>query len=108
MTSIGGYSPYAGAQSMYASLTGTKTSAKQSGTSTPSRDVVAEFLNYQKMTPEQKLRDAVLKKLGITEDLIKNLAPDVKKDIEEEIKQEMKAMIQNKMAEKGLLVDITV
>ncbi len=54
MTSINGYSPYTGAQSMYASLTGTKTSAKQSGSSASSRDVVAEFLNYQKMTPEQK------------------------------------------------------
>ena len=107
MTSINNYGSSFGVSSLYSSLN-PKQSKPAASTQAGGSDVISQFLAYQKMTPEQKLRDAVLKKLGMTEDGVKALPPQAQKEAEEKIQQEMKNMIQNKMAEKGILVDITV
>lgn len=72
------------------------------------QDIVAQFLSYQKLTPEQKVRASFLKEIGLTEEALKNLPPDQQKKIEDEIKQRCKDMIKTSMAQKGLLVDMTV
>ncbi len=69
-------------------------------------DAITQFLEYQKMTPEEKLRDAILKKLGMTEEDIAALSPEERAKIEEKIKDMMKEEIENKMAEKGILIDL--
>jgi hypothetical protein len=91
-------------------LSGGKSSSQ---TSTPSggstgSNAVQQFLNYQKMTPEEKIRAAILQKLGLTEDDLAGLSSADRKNAENEIKTEMEKMVKNNMAQKGILLDITV
>ena len=106
MTTINGYSSSFGMSSLYGATTPKSTKTGMSATPAPS-DSVAQFLAYQKMTPEQKLRDSILKKLGLTEDMLSAMPAQMRKEAEAKIQEDMTAMIKNKMAERGILVDIT-
>lgn len=75
--------------------------------SSKSSSAIAEFLEYQKMTPEEKLRDAILKKLDMTEEELAALPPEERAKVEEKIKEMMKQEIENNMAQKGVLVDLS-
>ncbi|MDY0028489.1 MAG: hypothetical protein RBR86_00955 [Pseudobdellovibrionaceae bacterium] len=85
----------------------TSTSASSSIASGHSNSAIAEFLEYQKMTPEEKLRDAILKKLDLTEEDLAALSPEERAKVEEKIKEMIKQEIENNMAKKGVLVDMT-
>lgn len=67
-----------------------------------------EFLSYQRMTPQQKIREAILKEYGLTEETLQQAPANARKRIEEEIQEEIKKMVKNNMAQKGILVDMTV
>lgn len=70
-------------------------------------DPVSEFLAYQKMSPQEKIRDAFLKKYGLTEESLSNLPSEKRAEIEEQIKQEILKEFKGKLAEKGILVDLS-
>lgn len=67
---------------------------------------IAQFLAYQQLTPQQKLRQAILQKYNLTEETLQKLPMDERKKIEDDIKQEIEKKIKNNMAEKGILVDM--
>ena len=49
-----------------------------------------QFLDYMKKSPEERLRDKVLKALGVTEDDIKSMSPDERVALEGKIKDIVK------------------
>ena len=49
-----------------------------------------QFLDYMKKTPEERLRDKILKALGVTEEDIKSMSPDERVALEEKIKDIVK------------------
>ncbi len=83
------------------------TSSSTASTASKSSNAIAEFLEYQKMSPEEKLRDAILKKLDMTEEELAALPPEERAKVEEQIKEMMKQEIENNMAQKGVLVDLS-
>lgn len=94
-------------QSVAASLFGTsKTGTSGSATKVKS-DPVAEFLAYQKQTPQEKMVDSILKKYGLTKEDLGNLPPDKLKQIQDEIKATILSQTKQQMAEKGILIDLS-
>ena len=81
----------------------TNKSAQKSGSSD---NDIAQFLAYQQLTPQQKLRQAILQKYNLTEETLQNLPAAERKKIEDDIKQEIEKKVKNNMAEKGVLVDM--
>lgn len=49
-----------------------------------------QFLDYMRKTPEERLRDKILKALGVTEEDIKSMSPDERVALEEKIKDIVK------------------
>lgn len=88
------------------SALGKTTASKAAQKATDSSDPIGQFLAYQQLTPQQKLRQAILQKYGLTEESLQNLPADKRKEIEDDIKQEVEKLVKNNMAEKGILVDI--
>lgn len=85
----------------------TSKSSKASAKIAAPKDVVAEFLAYQKMSPEEKIRDSILKKYGYDKESFEKLSGDMKKKIEDQIQAELKLKAKNSLAEKGVLVDLS-
>lgn len=52
-----------------------------------------QFLDYMRKTPEERLRDKILKALGLTEDDVANMAPDERLALEEKIREIVKETI---------------
>ena len=69
-------------------------------------NAVSQFLAYQQLTPQQKLRQAILQKYNLTEETLQNLPAAERKKIEDDIKVEIEKQIKNNMAQKGILVDV--
>lgn len=49
-----------------------------------------EFKAYMAMTPGEKIRDSILKEMGLTEDDIKDMPPEQQETVEKEIAERMK------------------
>lgn len=99
------------ASSLYASSSnalGKNQASQTSSRSSTGSNIIDQFLAYQDLTPQEKIRDSVLKKFGLTEDMLDTLSPDDRKLIEEDIKQEILSQVKDSMAKKGVLLDITV
>ncbi|POA51384.1 MULTISPECIES: hypothetical protein [unclassified Pseudomonas] len=52
-------------------------------------DALSDFKDYMSKSPEQRLRDSILKELGLTEEDLKNLPPERQMAINQEITQRM-------------------
>ncbi|MQA55521.1 hypothetical protein [Pseudomonas piscis] len=52
-------------------------------------DALSDFKDYMSKSPEQRLRDNILKELGLTEEDLKNLPPERQMAINQEITQRM-------------------
>jgi Fe-S cluster biosynthesis and repair protein YggX len=75
----------------------------------PAKTAKDEFLDYQKMTPAEKMRAAMLAKLGVTEEQLKAMSPEDRKKIEDQMKDMIKEQVMNgdkEKEKKGLLVDV--
>jgi predicted flavoprotein YhiN len=74
----------------------------------PGKSAKDEFMDYAKMTPAQKMRAAMLSKLGVTEEQLKAMSPDERKKIEDKIKDMIKQQVENdpKMKQ-GSLLDVS-
>jgi hypothetical protein len=91
-------------------LTAPKATDTTSGGGVTAADKSAkdEFLDYAKMTPAEKMRAAMLGKLGVTEEQLKAMSPEERKKVEDKIKDMIKQQVQNdpKM-QKGSILDVT-
>ncbi|MCE4054307.1 hypothetical protein [Pseudomonas sp. Au-Pse12] len=68
-------------------------------TSATETGALSEFKEYMSKTPEQRLRDSILRELGLTEEDLQNLPPERQLAISQEIAQRMKDKMQ--MAQEG-------
>ena len=74
----------------------------------PEKTAKDEFLDYAKLTPAQKMRAAMLAKLGVTEEQLKAMSPDERQKIEDQLKQQIKEQVQNDPnMKKGSLLDVS-
>lgn len=73
----------------------------------PAKSAKDEFMDYAQMTPAQKMRAAMLGKLGVTEEELKAMSPEERKKVEDKIKDMIKQQVENdpKM-KKGSLLDV--
>ncbi|RYG29559.1 MAG: hypothetical protein EON93_16500 [Burkholderiales bacterium] len=62
---------------------------------------VEDFLDYMKKTPEERLRDKILKALGLTEEDLQNMSPDERLGIENKIRDIIKETIVNAEGQGG-------
>jgi hypothetical protein len=75
----------------------------------PEKSAKDEFLDYAKMTPAQKMRAAMLAKLGVTEEQLKAMDPKDRQKIEDQLKEMVKQQVQGgdkDKTQKGVLVDL--
>ncbi len=60
----------------------------------------AEYLaEWVKKTPEQHMREAILKKMGLTEEEVNAMPPEKRAEIEHEIADRIKELLQGKNAD---------
>jgi hypothetical protein len=82
-------------QAVYAPLPeGVADQVKTKGTATE------EFQEYMSKTPEQRLRDSILKEMGITEEDLKAMPPEKQQAVAQEIADRMKDKMQLAQADK--------
>jgi hypothetical protein len=71
------------------------------------KSVEANFLKEAKKTPSERLHEALLKKLGLTEEQFKALDPGTKAEVEKSIRDEIAKLAKQK-GDTGVLADISV
>ncbi|EJL34421.1 hypothetical protein PMI01_01629 [Caulobacter sp. AP07] len=77
-------------------------------TAAPEKTAKDEFLDYAKMTPAEKMRAAMLKRMGLTEDDVKAMSADERQRLEDQIKQQIKEQVMNDPKMKtGSLLDVS-
>jgi hypothetical protein len=75
-------------------------------TSVAGKSATDEFKDYMSKTPEQRLRDSILKDLGITEEDIANMPPENQLAISKEIAQRLQDKMQLAQSEKENVNDV--
>jgi len=104
---IGAYSPLNGLSGAASSPTvgDASAGARNSGASS----AVSDFLDYAKETPAQRMRDAILKSMGLSEDDLKSMSPEKRKAVEDAIAQKIKDAAEEaaKKGKTGLVADVT-
>jgi hypothetical protein len=74
----------------------------------PAKSAKDEFMDYAKLTPAQKMRAAMLAKMGVTEEQLKAMSPEERQKIEDQIKKQIKEQVQNDPnMKKGSLLDVS-
>lgn len=74
----------------------------------PTKSAKDEFMDYAKLTPAQKMRAAMLAKLGVTEEQLKAMDPKERQKIEDQLKAQIKEQVQNDPnMKKGSLLDVS-
>lgn len=70
---------------------------------------VSDFLAYAKETPAQRMREAILKSMGLSEDDLKGMSPEKRKAVEETIQERIKQALEEAAAKgkKGLVADVS-
>jgi len=98
-----GASPVAGAGS--ASPYGSNgVSGSIAGQKTPKE----EFLEYARMTPAEKLRESVLRSLGVSEEELKRMDSKERQRIEEQVRELIRQKVESDGSDqKGAIVDVT-
>jgi hypothetical protein len=96
--------PQTGGSSAGASGT---TSASASGTTSQGNSVVQDFLDYAKMSPAERMRENILKSLGMTEQQFEKLSPAQQQAVNQKIQQIMLQQIQQNAGKTGQLVNVS-
>ena len=76
------------------------TASAAQATSATETGALSEFKDYMSKTPEQRLRDSILKDMGLTEEDLKNLPPERQLAINQEIAQRLQDKMQLAKEEK--------
>jgi TPP-dependent pyruvate/acetoin dehydrogenase alpha subunit len=70
-----------------------------------------KFLDYAKKNPAEKMRDALLSSIGVTEEELKNMSPEQQQEIEQKIADKIKEAVNKKTenggSAKGFFTDIS-
>jgi len=91
----------AGSASPYAS---NGASGSIAGQKTPKE----EFLEYARMTPAEKLRESVLRSLGVSEEELKRMDSKERQRIEEQVRELIRQKVESDGSDqKGAIVDVT-
>lgn len=90
--------------------TGTGTLAySASGTARNQKEATpeAQLEKYMKMTPAERMRDAILKKLGVTEEELAKMKPEEQKAMDEKIQELIKETLakQEGASKQGVFID---
>ncbi len=90
-----------------ANIFGTKTAgASPAPVKAKEEDPVDAFMKFQKMSPAEKIRDSILKKMGLTEEQLASMPPELRAETEKQIADEIKKSVEAGLAEKGLVVNL--
>ena len=69
----------------------------------------AEFLEFAKKTPAEHIRDAMLKKLGLTQEEFDKMDPEAQRAVTDKINEEIKKQVEASGSKlTGMITDITV
>lgn len=71
-------------------------------TDEPARNVVDEFMAWMQMSPAEKIRDRMLKEMGLTEEELKELDPEEQEKIEALIAQKIRDELELKTMNSAL------
>jgi hypothetical protein len=71
-------------------------------------DVEAEFLAYARMSPAERMRDNILKSMGLTENDVNAMSPADRQKLEDKIKELIKQQMEEAAKKKGQLLDVAV
>ncbi|MBV4457096.1 hypothetical protein KVG96_03915 [Pseudomonas sp. COR58] len=77
-----------------------------SGAKTTAKSATEEFKDYMSKSPEQRLRDSILKEMGLTEDDIKAMPPEKQLAIGKEIAQRLQDKMKLAQSDKENVNDI--
>jgi TPP-dependent pyruvate/acetoin dehydrogenase alpha subunit len=64
-------------------------------------------MDYAKMSPMERMRDSILKSMGLTEDDLKKMSPEQQKAVEQKIEQIIKQKLQQNAGQTGQVVDVS-
>ena len=68
---------------------------------------VQAFMDYEKKTPAEKMRDEILGSMGLTEDQLKAMDPKDRAKVEEKIRELIKQKVEESTEKKtGQIVDV--
>ena len=86
-----------------------KPDSSPAGRNSGAGDAVQNFLDYAKETPAQRMRDSILKSMGLTEADLNSMDPAKRKAVEDMITQKIKdaAEAAAKQGKTGLVADLT-
>lgn len=70
------------------------------------QDIAQQFKDYMDKSPDEMLREQILKELGYTEEQLAGMSPEDRAKAEIEIIERIKLKVEQSMREKGVEVDI--
>ena len=82
-------------------------SASASGAASQGNSVVQDFLDYAKMSPAERMRENILKSLGMTEQQFEKLSPAQQQAVNQKIQQIMLQQLQQNSSKTGQLVNVS-
>jgi hypothetical protein len=85
--------------------TGTGATSSSSAGASQDNSVVQDFLNYAKETPAERLRDSILKSMGLTQQQLDQMPPAQRQAIEKKIEDIIKQKLQQNGGQPGQLVN---
>jgi hypothetical protein len=80
-------------------------SLTESSTSVKPKTAAQELDEYVKMTPEQRMRADLLKKLGLTEEELAAMSAEERQPAESKIAEMAKELLQHTSERKGSIID---
>lgn len=92
---------------MFPQTAGSSASASASGATSQGNSVVQDFLDYAKMSPAERMRENILKSLGMTEQQFEKLSPAQQQAVNQKIQQIMLQQLQQNSSKTGQLVNVS-
>jgi hypothetical protein len=105
ISSVTAFGPITSA--MFPSNAGSSASAGTSGATSQGNGVVQDFLDYAKMSPAERMREEILKSLGMTEQQFEKLSPAQQQAVNQKIQQIMLQQMQQNAGKTGQLVNVS-
>jgi hypothetical protein len=105
ISSVTAFGPITSA--MFPQTAGSSSSASASATTSQGNSVVQDFLDYAKMSPAERMRENILKSLGMTEQQFEKLSPAQQQAVNQKIQQIMLQQIQQNAGKTGQLLNVS-
>ncbi|MFZ1966167.1 MAG: hypothetical protein WAU79_03545 [Bradyrhizobium sp.] len=105
ISSVTAFGPITSA--MFQPNAGSSASAGTSGATSQGNNAVQDFLDYAKMSPTERMREEILKSLGMTEQQFEKLSPAQQQAMNQKIQQIMLQQLQQNSGKTGQLVNVS-